>query len=273
MKIKLIKNLCCMNNNLLRNYLIQTLSSFGYKNIISNDFYTIAEGTIPICLIAHIDTVFNNPPKINDFIFDNKKQILWVPGGAGFDDRAGIWCIIELLKAGFCPHVIFTNYEELKGIGSKQLIKDFSNIPFKDCKALIELDRANEKDMVFYNCDNENFEEYISQYGFVAKKGTFTDISIIAPAWNIAAVNLSVGYEDEHSGMERLNIKWFENTLHRVSILLYDINKMPFFKYIPLITTKECLICGNKNNLIFVNEEEFQFYLCKTCYNQCYGHL
>lgn len=275
-KVKQIKKLCCMDNNSLQKYLIQTLSSFGYKNIISNDFYTIAEGKIPICLIAHIDTVFIHPPHIENFLFDSQKQILWNPKGSGFDDRAGIWAILELLKYGFRPHIIFTNYEEQGGIGSHQLIADFNKIPFENCKALIQLDRANEKDMVFYNCINQDFEKYIGKYGFNYAEGTFTDISILVPAWKIVGVNVSVGYVNEHSILEMLHINWFIDTIHKISAILYDIDKMPYFEYktyTKIIDFKHCLICGNSNNLINVIDEGINFCLCETCYNQCYGHL
>jgi hypothetical protein len=67
---------------------------------------------------------------------------------------------------------------------------------------MIELDRQGRDDAVFYDCDNPEFEEYITKFDFVSDWGTYSDISTIAPSWECAAVNLSIGYFDEHSYAE-----------------------------------------------------------------------
>ena len=148
---------------------------------------------------------------------------------------------------------------------------------------LIELDRANEKDAVFYSCDNKEFESYIESFGFITDWGTFSDISIIAPIWKIAAVNLSIGYCYEHTPNELLHTDWFDTTIDRVEEILYNIDKAKRYKYIPItikhfmqpkfILNNECLICGaklNKKNRQDVYDEEFPYSVCKSCYNQYY---
>ena len=172
--------------------LVRYLKSKGYKKIISTNMYIIAEGELPVCLIAHIDTVFSKPPVT--FYFDKEQNVLWSPDGLGTDDRAGIYAIINLIEAGYRPSLIFTDMEEKGGIGASSLIQKYPDCIFPDCRALIQLDRQGEKDCVFYDCDNDDFVSLIESYGFSEEWGTFTDISIIAPAWKIAAVNLSIGY-------------------------------------------------------------------------------
>lgn len=72
-------------------------------------------------------------------------------------------------------------------------------------KAIFELDRCGKDDMVFYGCNNPDFENYIEKFGFTFGWGTFSDISVIAPAWKVAAVNLSIGYVGEHMQTEILH--------------------------------------------------------------------
>ena len=236
MNLKVMIDLCCIEVKQLRIFLYNFLRRHGYKEIRRGKGYIIAEGNIPACLIAHLDTVFRHQPSAEQFLFDPKRKVLWSPYGSGFDDRAGVYAIMEIIEAGYRPHIVFTEGEEYGGIGANQLVEDFPKCPFNKCKALIELDRANSDDMVFYDCDNEKFEEFIGKFGFVADIGSFTDISIIAPEWEIAAVNLSVGYLDEHTVSERLHTTWCDATIDKVKNILIEINKKSVkpYKYIKL---------------------------------------
>lgn len=193
------------------------------------DSYIIAEGDLSICLVAHLDTVFNIPPK--DIYYDEQQQVMWSPQGLGADDRAGVYAILKIIEDGFKPTIIFTTDEELGGLGAEDLILDFPKCPFKGIKIILELDRSGEKDCVFYYCKNTRFEKYIQSYGFEYAEGTFSDISFIAPTWGIAAVNLSVGYLNEHSPLEILHTDWLNQTIERIKMILKKINEMPAFKY------------------------------------------
>ena len=212
-------------------FLEKRLKNKGYKEVRKTNDFVIAEGDIPICLIAHCDTVFNEQsPK--EWIYDYKKQVLWCPTGAGFDDRAGIAAILKIINDGFRPHIIFTTGEEFGGIGAYELIDFFPKSPFQELKFLIELDRAGKNDCVFYHCDNKTFTKKIESYGFIEDIGSFTDISIIMPAWNVAGVNLSVGYYDEHSKMERVYIKQLQSTIKKVENILKDNKYLFNYKYV-----------------------------------------
>ena len=52
--------------------------------------------------------------------------------------------------------------------------------------------------------------------------GSFSDISILAPAWKICATNLSCGYVDEHTKYEHLYLTALQRTIHRVMLMLQD---------------------------------------------------
>lgn len=212
------------------NYLKKRLERYNYSSIITEN-YIIAEGTLPICLIAHCDTVFKTLPK--EWIYDSEKEVLWSPGGAGFDDRAGIAAILEILREGYRPSVIFTTGEEKGGIGAFQLTVDFPKRPFyKKPKMMIELDRQGTDDCVFYECNNRAFVKMIESYGFKEQLGSFTDISFLAPQWGVAATNLSVGYYDEHTSSERIYIKQLKSTIEKVINIIKDIESLPEYEYI-----------------------------------------
>ena len=233
MNIKLMKKLCSMDKKKLYSTLLRYLKTKGYTSIRANNMYMIAEGNLPICLLAHMDTVFSEPPK--EFYYDQEQTVLWSPDGLGTDDRAGIYIILGLIEKGYKPSIIFTDLEEKGGIGADALIKKYPKCPLPACKALIQLDRQGHDDAVYYDCDNLEFEELITSYGFQTQWGTFTDISIIAPKWKVAAVNLSVGYVEEHSFRERINMTHCVETMDKVEKMLKDCESWDNYIYIPYI--------------------------------------
>ena len=188
----------------------------------------MAIGDIPVALVAHLDTVFPGTPA--NIYYDRIKNVMWSPAGLGADDRAGVYSIVQLIKSGFKPTVIFTTDEEIGGKGAEALVKDFPKAPV-ELKYIIELDRHGSDDCVFYQCDNAEFEEYIETFGFVTNFGSFSDISFICPVWKIAGVNLSIGYYDEHSYSETLNISQMFATINKVKNMLKVANQAQAFEY------------------------------------------
>ena len=287
--MKILKTICCLKSKELERFLFFHLKDCGYKNIdYIEDQYIIAEGELPICLIAHLDTVFTYPPNESDFLYDPEKQILWTPHGTGFDDRAGVSAILEILNAGYRPSIIFTQGEEALGIGANTLVCKYKRSPFKKCNALIELDRMGEKDCVFYQCDNPEFTEYIERFGYEKSLGSFSDISVIAPAWKIAAVNLSIGYLDEHTVAERLNIEWYQNSISRLCKILDNSINMKFYKYIEGVDDSfifhyfnhiddenVCFFCEEplkKHKYKTVKENGLKIKCCNDCYEDFYAN-
>lgn len=201
-----------------------------YKNCIETDRYILAEGDIPIALVAHLDTVFESPPK--EVFFDQVKNVIFSPQGLGADDRAGIFSIVQIINANFHPHIILTTDEEIGGYGAAAV--SLLECPFKDLKYIIELDRRGGNDCVFYDCDNEEFINYIESFGFEWNFGSYTDICEFCPAWKIAGVNLSVGYRDEHTVSEILFVGHMLSTIEKVKKMLLKADKLKEpFKYIP----------------------------------------
>ena len=206
------------------------LKGKGYTDIRATDKYILAGGELPVCLCAHMDTVFSQPPRT--FYYDNQQQVLWSPNGMGADDRAGIYAIIMLLEKGYKPWIVLTDLEEKGGQGADALTLDYVDCPIPDCKALIQLDRQGMDECVFYECANQDFTELIESYGFQTDIGTFTDISILGPVWEVAAVNLSVGYINEHTYTEHLHCDWLESTIAKVEKMLADCGDWQSYAYI-----------------------------------------
>lgn len=226
-----IKYICSLTQDELGRSLSSVLRRAKYKPVVTKD-YIYAEGTIPIALVAHMDTVFPHPPQ--EIFYDTSQNVVWSPQGLGADDRAGIYAILQIIKTGLRPHIIFTTDEEKGGKGS--LVLSSQPCPFKDLRYIIQLDRQGNSDCVFYDCDNPAFTEYICNFGFVEAYGTFTDISNFCPDWKIAGVNLSVGYRDEHSRQEVLFVNGLNATIQRViKMLSVQPDEIPYFEYIEAV--------------------------------------
>ena len=212
--------------------------AYGNSNVNESDDYICAYGNTPICLVAHLDIVYDEEDRDEILILrDSEKKIMWSPDGLAADDRAGVLMISEIIdkcifNKNMLPHVILTTSEETDVKGAievgRKLLSIWGNILY-----FIELDRQGHKDSVFYSCDNPDFEKYINSFGFKTAQGTYTDISFICPLWKIAGVNLSVGYYNEHSYSEMLVESHWDDTFLKVMNMLRDANRSPRWDYIP----------------------------------------
>ena len=259
MNLELIEQLVCMKQIATHKFMFSFLKKH-YNKVVNDKSFVYAVGDIPIALVAHMDTVFEDSKEQKELFYDQKKQVLWCPQGAGFDDKAGLAAIIEIVNSGLKPHIILTTDEEIGGVGASVLASRKN--PFKDLRYFIQLDRRGKDDCVFYDCANDEFTEYVEKFGFSTAWGSFSDISTLCPAWEIAGVNLSIGYEHEHTQQETLKVNWMYDTIEKVKTML--TSEMPnVFKYIEdefswkkyyldYFKTK-CAKCGNH----YLTEELF----------------
>lgn len=201
----------------------------NYTKVEEASSYIFAEGNCPICLVAHLDTVFPFLPEKDEIFYDPHAEVMWSPQGLGADDRAGVAAIIKIIEDKYRPSILFTLDEETSAEGAIKAITEKLVKP--NFKALIELDRKGSEDCVFYECQNLYFKKFISRFGFKEAEGTFSDISVLAPYWNVAAVNLSIGYLYEHSPLEYLNFKWMRSTIEKVEKILSFEKEIPYFRF------------------------------------------
>ena len=222
---KLFERLVSLSQKELKKAMAQYLKA-KYENVVFTKDYLVAIGDIPIALVAHLDTVFKTP--VSDLYYDQRKGVLWSPDGLGADDRAGVFAILKILQDGYRPSVIFTTDEEQGGLGASALAQIPCPIP--NLKYMIELDRRGSNDCVFYDCYCPEFVDYVESFGFCEKWGSFSDISFLMGEWLVCGVNLSVGYEDEHSYTEQLFIGPLFDTIRKVKKMLSE-KDIPDFEY------------------------------------------
>ena len=260
---KLFERLVSLSQKEMKRALTKYLKS-TYEEVIIDKDYLVGIGNIPIALVAHMDTVFKFP--VSNLYYDPKKDVLWSPEGLGADDRAGIFAILKIIQNGYRPSVIFTTDEELGGIGASMLA-ELDPCPIPELKYLIELDRRGTNDCVFYDCYCPEFVDYVESFGFCERWGSFSDISFLMPKWKVCGVNLSVGYEDEHSYSEILSVGPLFDTIRKVENML-SVETIPDFEYndLNVITKKACV-----ND---TTEEEYYIYnqCCEKCKKLFFEH-
>ena len=162
------------------------------------------------------------------------------PQGIGGDDRCGVFALLKAYEsAQIKPFLLFTCDEEIGGIGASYFCDCFHSklLPsdLDKLKLIIEIDRKGFNDAVYYDCNNPDFENYISSKGFKTAIGSFSDISIIAPELGIAAVNLSSGYYNPHTLHEFIHLQHLYSTIDKVVEIIAESNleTFPKFQYIP----------------------------------------
>lgn len=215
----------------LKDYLYSVLLGFGY-DVVYADGYLFAKGNVPVMLCAHMDTVHKKPVK-NIYMSDD--GCIWSPEGIGGDDRCGIYTAIMSVRDGIRPYILFTENEEIGCIGAGYFADDVFNgvIKEKDINInfIIEIDRKGSNDSVYYSCDNPEFEKFIDGYGFKTAWGSCSDISDVAPALGIAAVNLSSGYYNAHTTDEYIVLDELYNIIDRVNTIIKDAADGKTVKY------------------------------------------
>jgi len=207
----------------LKDALTKELRNNGYT-VTSKDGFLYAPGSIPVLLVAHLDTVHQCAPEI--ICYSNDRRYIMSPQGIGGDDRAGVYMILQIIQQAKC-HVLFCEDEEIGGIGASKFIK--SKIPLP-VYYIIEVDRQGDNDAVYYRCDNPEFTTFVDEFGFQSAHGSFSDISIIAPHYGIAAVNISSGYYNAHRTHEYIDMNAVQHNISRI-VKMVNAEYGPF-KYI-----------------------------------------
>lgn len=213
-----------LNQNDLKNWCFYYLRKrYKKKEVLKTKDYLYAKGNIPVLLVAHLDIVHEEMPKI--IVYDKEQKILWSPTGIGGDDRCGVYAILKIVKE-FKPYVLFTTEEEKGGLGAREFTKQISTLPVN---FIIELDRRGNGQAVFYDCGNKEFKEYILSFGFEEKIGSYSDVRTLSVEYDIAGCNLSAGYYNEHTTTEHIYLEHLQNTINKVKQILLDRDNHKFY--------------------------------------------
>lgn len=197
----------------LKKVLQNELSEMGFVPISRKGFlYT--PGEVPVLLVAHLDTVHPELPEI--ICYSKDGRYMMSPQGIGGDDRAGVYMILQILRQVSC-HVLFCEDEECGGRGAAVFTRSGISM---DVNYIVELDRKGKNDAVYYGCDNQEFREFVAEFGFQEAFGSFSDISILAPYLKTAAVNLSTGYYNAHRSHELIDRGVMVTNIERVKEMI-----------------------------------------------------
>lgn len=212
-----------MTQKELKRYLKDYLVSMGYKPIV-DDGFIYANGNVDILLTAHMDTTptvggkKRVPPSV---IYTSPDGVVSSPQGIGGDDRCGIYIITEIIKETKCS-VLFCEDEESGCVGATKFTKSKYLKDITKMRYMIEVDRKGKGDLVFYDCDNIDFEDFLLDNlpDYRTAWGTCSDISVLMEKAKVAAVNISSGYYNEHTLDETINLKDMEHTLSELKRLV-----------------------------------------------------
>ena len=198
-----------------------------YERVEDHDGFLFAQGTFPVLLVAHLDTVHESVPQ--KIFVDKTKKVLCSPQGIGGDDRCGVYMIMKIIEKVPCS-VLFTEDEERGCVGADKFIRSpvSSDLQFS---YIIELDRKGENDAVFYDCANEEFIEDVCRQFFHESYGSVSDISVIAPKLGCAAVNLSCGYYNAHTLQEYVKFEEMQRVIKETITLLNRLGEKKY-KYV-----------------------------------------
>ena len=242
MSNKYFEEICMMTQENLKVTLTNILRT-QYEKVTVGEGWVFAQGTFPVCLVAHLDTVHKEPPK--QFVYEKGK--ISSPQGIGGDDRCGVYAILNIINEYPCS-VLFCEDEEIGGIGASKFIKHPISEGLK-FNYMIELDRKGKDEAVFYDCDNPEFEDFITQDGdWTFDMGSYSDISTIAPKLGCAAVNLSCGYYNAHTTKEYVILSELENCIQNVCKLLARTNpEKDIYEYIEAVYYNRSYYSGGFN--------------------------
>ena len=195
------------------------------NDVVKRKGFLYAKGDVPVLLVAHLDTVYNDIPSIICRSADGR--YIMSPQGIGGDDRCGVYMILQIIKEVRC-HVLFCEDEEVGGRGARAFEGSGLEV---DVNYIVEMDRRGNNDAVFYNCDNPEFTEFVCSFGFREAAGSFSDISVVAPYLKTAAVNISAGYYNEHRLHEVIDSFALQNNIERITRMVQtQTEKFPYMK-------------------------------------------
>lgn len=231
-EVERLKVLLTMYQEDLYDSIIDVLKLSKLEYIESRYDYIIIPGKAPVCVVSHLDTAshFDSYPTWDEIIQTKNTLHLCqrpITSCLGGDDRCGVFiALFYLLPLKQRPTLVFTCDEETGCRGSRTLtqhLQDASLLSlFKGIKYLLQLDRRNKRDCVFYNAESREFRKYITSFGWKGATGSFSDISILSPVLNLCGVNVSVGFQNEHTPRELIRLDWLSQSTGRVLRMIQD---------------------------------------------------
>lgn len=139
--------------------------------------------------VAHLDHVLFSKPKIK-----KSKKGNWTCRCPQLDDRLGAWVLLYVLpQMGITTDILLTDEEE----SGNSTAKWFEPPKEKEYNWIFEFDRRG-TDVVLYQYETQYSKSLMSDNGFSAGWGTFSDIASLEHL-NVLGFNFGTGYYGEHT--------------------------------------------------------------------------
>jgi acetylornithine deacetylase/succinyl-diaminopimelate desuccinylase-like protein len=184
-------------------------------------------GDAPVLWSCHTDTVHRQGGAqtlsiVNDVVRLADKQ----SNCLGADDTAGMWLMMEMIRANKPGLYVFHRAEEIGGQGSDHIAECYPEL-FESIKYAIAFDRRGTRSIITHQaggrCCSDTFASSLSKalgLGHIADAGgTFTDTANYTHLIG-ECTNVSVGYDNEHSKDERLDLAYLRRL--RNALLAFD---------------------------------------------------
>lgn len=195
------------------------------KDKFGNYFIIIGDNKHPETMFtSHLDTADRKQMKTNLLSKEiDGQEILYTDGTTilGADDKAGVSIMLYMMEKNISGLYYFFIGEERGGIGSNKLSSEFEDFDYlKNVKRCISFDRRKTGSVITSQlgrmcCSKEFATELCNQYNqngmdfSIDPNGVYTDSASFIDQIS-ECTNISVGYENEHTGKESQNITFLE---------------------------------------------------------------
>lgn len=199
--------------------------------------YYLRIGNDPVMWSCHTDTVHEASEKGRQRLLRGADYIGLAEDDTclGADNGAGVWLMLEMIKAGKQGLYVFHRNEEHGGAGSRYAAMH-NREKFQGIQFAIAFDRRGTDSIITHQCwqrcCSDRFARALRDHLGIAGMrlddgGVFTDtanyVDIIPEC-----TNLSVGFYWEHTPQETLNLMHLRKL--REAILALDINELPVIR-------------------------------------------
>lgn len=198
-----------------RNFIHRFIRPLGMQEDEIGNLYKRV-GDAPVLWSSHTDTVHSA---------GGKQALRFANGIVALDDKAsdclgadctaGVWLMVQMIRAGVPGLYVFHRAEEIGGVGSSFIAKHRLDI-LDGIKFAVAFDRRGHKSVITHQgdrCCSEAFSASLSAalgMGHSSDSGgTFTDTANYVDAIGECS-NLSVGYMNEHTKRETLDVEYLE---------------------------------------------------------------
>lgn len=232
------------------------------------NYFKVIDGDDTTMFTSHLDTadrkqvpttLFRKVDKNDEYIFTDGNTIL------GADDKAGVAVMLYMMAHNIPGIYYFFIGEERGGIGSRDLSSEYNSFEFlKNINKCISFDRRKTNSIITSQygrvCCSDVFgnalaKEY-NKNGMdlsIDPTGVFTDSASLMDDIS-ECTNISVGYNNEHTGEEIQNITYLEK-LAKASIKV-EWSKLPISRKVGL--NEEIF---NKHKALILDIKEYPFIL------------